>query len=746
MKPSIFKPTIALVATTATAVMLAMPMARAAVNQEDFQLDGDAYEATCGGALGTVSCDPGTLPLAGTTPTAVDDWDVLYNCPTSGSATVQCQRNDPGSGNLAVAIGDLVIDLPDADQFTQGSKDDQNVTAWSWTPNDGGSDKTNLYESFAAKYPAGSLYIGANRVINNGDANIGVWLLQNATQKCTTQMVTDGKCSKAGTFVGKADANGFSGPVSHRVGDILIVSAFTNGGTVANMQVYKVIQTVGHDSSTDAVAGVCPANAIPSQAGKNTGATGVCLQQMITGTNQGTALCNSQIGSIPAGVACAATNAAAVTALDKRFASPQNGAAPSTYPPLTFFEIGLNLASLNLASECFPSYLVDGRQSQSVTSALNDFTLGNFQNCDASVTTEIHLSSPPAGTDPNIDCNAQGVTCTPLDPGTSIYDKAFVAGTPGAQAPTGSVTFTWFKNQTCASTGTTIGPINLVDNGSTITYNSTTNIWTVKSTAVSGTSNVTSSGVSFKAHYDATVGGPYPSRDSACEKVTVKSAPTLTTTASGPVSLGVSINDVAHISGLAGSQPGGTITFTLYSTKSSATPPVCSGVLFTDSKPVSGNGDVSSSSYTPTAAGTYYWIASYSGDANNTPVSGSCGDSNESSVVQPAQPGVLTQPSAQVINNDSATLTGLVSGVAPTGSITFNLYQDATCSGAVKYTETVAVSNAGASTTNKTPIPVTSDTTFRWVVSYNGDANYQSAASLCSAESVAIDINPNPSP
>ena len=48
---------------------------------------------------------------------------------------------------------------------------------------------------------------------------------------------------------------------------------------------------------------------------------------------------------------------------------------------------------------------------------------------------------------------------------------------------------------------------------------------------------------------------------------------------------------------------------------------------------VNGNGNYNSGNFTPTTAGTYLWTASYSGDTNNKPVSTSCGDANESSVV-----------------------------------------------------------------------------------------------------------------
>src|SRR5204862_3344717 len=40
-----------------------------------------------------------------------------------------------------------------------------------------------------------------------------------------------------------------------------------------------------------------------------------------------------------------------------------------------------------------------------------------------------------------------------------------------------------------------------------------------------------------------------------------------------------------------------------------------------------------SPAYTPTSPGTYYWVASYSGDANNNSDAGSCGDAGETSVV-----------------------------------------------------------------------------------------------------------------
>ena len=46
--------------------------------------------------------------------------------------------------------------------------------------------------------------------------------------------------------------------------------------------------------------------------------------------------------------------------------------------------------------------------------------------------------------------------------------------------------------------------------------------------------------------------------------------------------------------------------------------------------------------------GTVYWIASYAGDPSNAPVSGECGDDNESSLVNTETPDIVTQAQTPV--------------------------------------------------------------------------------------------------
>ena len=115
------------------------------------------------------------------------------------------------------------------------------------------------------------------------------------------------------------------------------------------------------------------------------------------------------------------------------------------------------------------------------------------------------------------------------------------------------------------------------------------------------------------------------------------------------MTIGSPISDSATLSG-ATANAGGTITFRLYSNAT------CTTEVTTGLTPVTvnGNGNYGSGNYTPTAVGTYYWIASYSGDASNEAASGACGDTGESSIVNRASSGIVT--SQTITPQDSATI------------------------------------------------------------------------------------------
>src|SRR5437867_1094738 len=397
----------ALVLAALLALLLAVgvPPALAVHNDGIFQVDGDVQTGTCGGAFG------GTIGCTG------DDWNNLYTCPADG--VLGCTKATPGVGNNAAAISDLVVDLAPASIFTGGgSKDQLDITQWNWK--DGSvPDKDDLIEAFAALYTPTSgtranhkiLYFGANRLAVNGDAQIGFWFLQNAV-----------KLKSDGTF---QDALG--NPAHHALGDVLILSNFVNGGGTSNIQVYEVTLVNTGSSSVP-----CPAGSFEPSASAN----GVCLQQVINNTAGANGVCD------PADAGCAATNGSVVPALDPDFLA-KSGAGTGQYPIVGFFEGGLDLTAVGLGNECFPTFMVETRSSQSITAVLKDFTIGRFEQCVAAISTEIHSAAN------NSDSDLQGKS---VAPNTAIHDLAIVTGTAGAPLPTGNVTFKLFGSIDCTGT------------------------------------------------------------------------------------------------------------------------------------------------------------------------------------------------------------------------------------------------------------------------------------------------------
>ena len=107
--------------------------------------------------------------------------------------------------------------------------------------------------------------------------------------------------------------------------------------------------------------------------------------------------------------------------------------------------------------------------------------------------------------------------------------------------------------------------------------------------------------------------------------------PDLSTAASTATTVGRPVHDSATLVG--GQSPTGTIDFELYGPGDAA----CSKApVFSDSETVdSGDGDYKSATFKPRAAGTYRWVASYSGDDENQGAAGACNDAGEAVKVAP---------------------------------------------------------------------------------------------------------------
>lgn len=167
----------------------------------------------------------------------------------------------------------------------------------------------------------------------------------------------------------------------------------------------------------------------------------------------------------------------------------------------------------------------------------------------------------------------------------------------------------------------------------------------------------------------------------------------------------------------------------------------CTGTpAFTSTVPQPvGNGQVLSPSFTPTLAGTYRWVASYSGDANNGPAAGVCNAFSETRVVTAAAPSLTTTASADgplgaAPLTDTATVTGRVSPVAG-DTIDFRLYgpNDATCAGSPVFESLHVTYFLTGGTVTSAPFTPSAAGTYRWRATYSGDANNGSVAGACNA-------------
>lgn len=223
----------------------------------------------------------------------------------------------------------------------------------------------------------------------------------------------------------------------------------------------------------------------------------------------------------------------------------------------------------------------------------------------------------------------------------------------------------------------------------------------------------------------------------------LRAQPTISTVASTPILLGGgTLVDTATVAGRVSPVAGATVTFDLYGPDDAT----CAGTpIFTSTvdQPVV-DGAVMSQPYTPTAPGTYRWIASYSGDANNDPIAGACNDPDESTVVDQAQPAIETDAGDDVMIGaeliDAAMVTGRALPVAST--VDFRLYgpNDSDCSLDPAFESLgVPIAPGDTSVTSEGFTPTLAGT-YRWVATYNGDANNQAATGVCGDPAETVEV------
>jgi len=698
-------------------VFFAVP-AQAVHKTGAFQLDGDAQQATS--------------PL-GSNSTVGDDWDNICasnptTCSFQGTFTASPSTTATASAHISdTALSSTCAGGTNCTVFTGGgSKDPLDISSWNWKTDTGGlPSKDNLAHSFAARYSLSStgsndptcpipgtsagvckvLYFGSDRIDNSGDAQEGFWFFQNAIS-----------LNLDGTFSGL-----------HSVGDLLILSDFSVGGTTSTINVYKWVAS-GGDVSTHLLS-----------LGGSTGAG-----------------CNSTTPPLPNNDAfCGLVNATDGTTAPWTFTDKSGN---NTYLKGELYEGGINLSAFNLGGECFASFASETRSSTSPTATLKDFVLGGFANCNSGTKTTPEDSGSTSISNGSVSIGTGFV---------QVKDLAVVTGVGSAIKPTGMVKF--YLCGPAASDVLAQCDTNNPPTGSAYIVPDQTLSPGADTTATATSALVTLTKVGhycFRADYQGDTNYPKSSDRSLTECFTVNPVtPTISTSATGPVHLGTAIDDTATLGGAAKkpgtggpsgdpsinptaqAAAGGTITFSLYGP--SATP-ICSTAIATRVVNVSsGNGNYNASSgsgtgsLTPTAVGTYYWIATYSGDSPNTsgPVSTACGDPGESSVVNDTT-SVLTDQTW--VPNDQAQVSS-AGGSTLNGFVVFTLYPSVDCTGTALYTSgQVAISGASPQTANSNnTVHVSATTSVSWKVVYTSTANnVTGSTSLCESTSLTITNNP----
>ncbi|WP_428225427.1 SprB repeat-containing protein [Flavobacterium sp.] len=227
------------------------------------------------------------------------------------------------------------------DQWTGGSQDGDASPAANWKWALGNSNDKGDIANAGAVLIGNTLYFFGDRAAQNGDSQIGFWFFLNNVGP-------------------NASPTSFNG--EHSNGDILIISNFTNGGGNAKPNVY-----VWSNKTANSPGGLVQID-----------------------DNQVNALIktNTQTYNAPNNVMFNGEQ----WDFDPKFGDP------GTYPPPLFFEGSLDLGSIQGISPCFKKFLLETRNSQSLTASLQDFVAGGFSGVP---------NSPIVG--PNARCGAGSV-------------------------------------------------------------------------------------------------------------------------------------------------------------------------------------------------------------------------------------------------------------------------------------------------------------------------------------------------
>jgi hypothetical protein len=214
---------------------------------------------------------------------------------------------------------------------------------------------------------------------------------------------------------------------------------------------------------------------------------------------------------------------------------------------------------------------------------------------------------------------------------------------------------------------------------------------------------------------------------------TINKSPSKTETLlSSPIQVGNSFTDAATLS-LVTATATGSITYNFYNTGDCTV-----AIVASDIQTVAGPNTYTSNPFTPITAGPHSVLASYSGDTNNLASIALC----EPLLVQTLAPTLATSLSQTTIVLGSGSVSdtaALAGGFSPTGTITFNVFTDSSCTtpaaGGVLGSDVVTGNTLYTSPSAYTP---GSSGTFFFQAAYSGDVNNAPQKSVCNSETLTV--------
>ncbi len=660
-----------------------------------------------------------------------------------GNLVVNTAGNKDWANVSPLTVGlDKFSDKTD-NAFGQGTKEDDptvSIVNGSIPPNK--NDLTRFYVASEFASNNNYLYLAWERLVNIGNANMDLEINQNPTTGFTD--------STTGTIT-----------LNRTAGDLLVTYDFAGSGTpTLGLLTWVTSGSTSQCFATNALP--CWGNRVDltglSEAEGAVNTTSVtdpiapnAPRTLTTGLFGEAAINLTAAGVFPPGTCRAfgsaflkSRSSSSFPAEVKDFVAPrpvnisncgkiiirkvtENGDATFGYSTTG----GLSPASFNLSNGQSRTYS-DATQVQPGSYSVTESTIPAGWTLKSLVCTNSGgATSSPSGPTVNItmvpdgvvDCTytnhinlhpsiATTLSATTIEVGGTVHDSATLTGASANAG--GTVTYTVYTDSACSQGAQSAG-IKTVTNGvvpdsNAITFNQTGDFY-------------------WQAVYSGDANND--SATSVCTSehlVVTKKSPSIATTLSATtIEVGGTVHDSATLTGATGNA-GGTVTYTVYTNNTCTANPQDGGTvnvtngIVPDSNPITFN-----------TAGDYYWQAVYSGDANNNGATSVC--TSEHLVVTKKQPAMVTAPN--LIPNDDATISGAFNA---TGTVTFNLFSpaDSTCAGAPALTQTVTVNGNGTYSTTNTSFVASTLGTWRWQVSYSGDANNQPTTSTCGVERFTI--------